>query len=64
MLLIRLSIETTEPLSGTAAIEGGDPLPFKGWLDLLSVITELARPRPSHRTTEGHLPVKSERRRE
>jgi hypothetical protein len=41
MLLIRLSIETTEPLSGTAAIEGGDPLPFKGWLDLLRVITEL-----------------------
>ena len=45
MLLIRLSIETTEPLSGTAGIEGGDPLPVQGWLDLLSVISELAATR-------------------
>jgi len=45
MLLIRLSIETTEPLSGTAGIEGGDPLPFTGWLELLSVISELAATR-------------------
>jgi hypothetical protein len=47
MLLIRLSIETTEPLSGTAAIEGGEPIPFEGWLDLLRVITELGAATPT-----------------
>ena len=47
MLLIQLSIDTTEPLAGTAAIEGRDPLPFKGWLDLLRVITELGAAPPT-----------------
>ena len=47
MLLICLSIETTEPLTGTAAIEAQEPLPFKGWLDLLRVITELGAATPT-----------------
>ena len=50
MLLIRLSIETTEPLIGTAAIEGQEPLSFKGWLDLLRVITELGAANSTERS--------------
>lgn len=40
-MLIRLSIEGTEPLAGSAATEGGDPLHFDGWLELLRVVSEL-----------------------
>jgi hypothetical protein len=40
-MLIRISIETTQPLVGAAATEGGDPVPFEGWLDLLKVVSEL-----------------------
>jgi hypothetical protein len=39
--LIRLSIETTEPLIGTAATDGHAPRAFEGWLELLTVISEL-----------------------
>ena len=47
MLLIQLSIDTTEPPTGTAAIEGREPLPFKGWLDLLRLISELSAGTPT-----------------
>ena len=40
-MLIRISIESTQPLAGTAAIKGSDPLRFDGWLELLRVISEL-----------------------
>jgi hypothetical protein len=40
-MLIRVQIESTQPLAGTAAAEGSDPLPFDGWLELLRVISEL-----------------------
>jgi hypothetical protein len=40
-VLIRLLIEKTQPLTGTAVAEGSDPLPFDGWLELLRVISEL-----------------------
>jgi hypothetical protein len=40
-MLIRLSIETTEPLIGTAATDGHAPRAFEGWLELLTVISEL-----------------------
>jgi hypothetical protein len=40
-VLIRLVIEKTQPLVGTAAAEGGDPVPFDGWLEMLRVISEL-----------------------
>ena len=40
-VLIRIMIETTQPLAGTAASETGDLLPFHGWLELLRVISQL-----------------------
>ena len=40
-MLIHIRVENTQPLSGTAAAKGSDPLPFEGWLELLRVISEL-----------------------
>ncbi len=45
--MIRISIETTEPLSGSATKEDAEPLSFVGWLDLLRVLSALV-------STEGH----------
>ena len=43
--VIRLRIERAEPLAGTAETEGGAPLPFEGWLELLHVLATLIRAR-------------------
>jgi hypothetical protein len=43
-MLIRVSINSTDPLTGTAATKGQQPLPFHGWLELLSVISDLTTP--------------------
>ena len=40
-MLIRVWIERAEPLAGTAAVEGAEPLAFQGWLELLRVLSEL-----------------------
>jgi hypothetical protein len=40
-MLIRISIEKTEPLVGTAVTGRGAPVPFVGWLDLLRAISEV-----------------------
>ncbi len=40
-MLIRISIERTQPLAGAAVTEGSDPVPFDGWLELLRVVSEL-----------------------
>lgn len=40
-VLIRIWIEGRQPLAGTAAIEGSEPLRFDGWLELLKVVSEL-----------------------
>ena len=40
-MLIRVSIESTRPLAGTAAAEQGGRLHNDGWLELLRVISEL-----------------------
>jgi hypothetical protein len=40
-MLIRVWIEGSQPLAGTAAIEGSEPLHFDGWLELLRVVSEL-----------------------
>jgi hypothetical protein len=40
-VLIRLWIEGSQPLAGTAATEGSEPLRFDGWLELLRVVSEL-----------------------
>ncbi len=39
--VIRIEIERAEPLAGTAATEGGAPLAFEGWLELLHVLATL-----------------------
>jgi hypothetical protein len=44
-MLIHLQIENPQPLAGTAASEGSDPLHFDGWLELLTVISELVEHR-------------------
>lgn len=40
-MLIRIWVERMEPLAGTAATEGSEPLRFDGWLELLTVVSEL-----------------------
>jgi hypothetical protein len=40
-VLIRIWVERMEPLAGTAATEGSEPLRFDGWLELLRVVSEL-----------------------
>jgi hypothetical protein len=40
-VLIRVWIDRADPLAGTAAVEGAEPLPFQGWLELLRVLSEL-----------------------
>jgi hypothetical protein len=46
-VLIRLWIQDSQPLAGTAATEGGEPLRFEGWLELLRVVSELVAAAPS-----------------
>jgi len=44
-LVVRIAIEQTEPLTGSAACpETGAPVPFVGWLELLRTIAELVGP--------------------
>ena len=42
---IRISIETTEPLAGTATAGSREPVRFEGWLDLLRVLSALVGPK-------------------
>ena len=46
-MLIRIWVERMEPLAGTAATEESQPLPFDGWLELLTVVSELVAAAPS-----------------
>jgi hypothetical protein len=46
-VLISVWIEASQPLAGTAAIEGGEPLRFDGWLELLRVVSELVDTAPA-----------------
>jgi hypothetical protein len=56
-MLIRVSIKSTDPLTGTAATKGQEPLPFHGWLELLSVISDLTTPMGSTaRTADKESP--------
>jgi catechol 2,3-dioxygenase-like lactoylglutathione lyase family enzyme len=47
-VLIRVWIDGTQPLSGTAATEGREPLRFDGWLELLRVVSDLVGAAPSN----------------
>jgi hypothetical protein len=46
-VLICIWVERMEPLAGTAATEGSEPLRFDGWLELLRVVSELVAAAPS-----------------
>lgn len=41
LIRISISIESTQPLAGAAMTDGGEPVPFDGWLELLRVVSEL-----------------------
>jgi hypothetical protein len=45
-MLIRIWIERTQPLAGTAEREDAAPVAFDGWLELLRAIGELVGPPP------------------
>ena len=45
-MLIRIWVEHTQPLAGTAASEGAEPRRFDGWLELLTVLSELLAAAP------------------
>jgi hypothetical protein len=46
-VLIRLWIEGSQPLAGTAATQASEPLRFDGWLELVRVVSELVAAAPS-----------------
>jgi hypothetical protein len=59
-VLIRIRIERTQPLAGTAEIAGTEPLAFDGWLELLGVLSELvaaASPGEGGRDTDPDKPI-------
>ena len=41
---IRISIQTTQPLTGVAMTESEGPLQFAGWLELLQAVSTLVGP--------------------
>ena len=43
-MLIRISVESSQPLTGSAASDEAGPLYFDGWLELLKVVSELVTP--------------------
>jgi hypothetical protein len=45
-VLIRIWLERTQPLAGTAATEGAAPRRFDGWLELLGALSELVATAP------------------
>ena len=40
-MVIQLSIDTTEPLTGSASCNERGPVPFVGWLQMLKAVAEL-----------------------
>lgn len=52
--VIRVSIEQTQPLKGTAATEDTAPVAFDGWMEFLGVVSELlGLRRPRHGGTRA-----------
>lgn len=39
--VIRIDVDRSEPLAGTATLEDGDTLAFEGWMELMRVVAEL-----------------------
>lgn len=40
-VVIRITVDKAEPLTGVATTGSGDALPFEGWLGLLGVLSQL-----------------------
>ena len=40
-MVIQVSIDTTEPLTGSASCNERGPVPFVGWLQMLRAVAEL-----------------------
>lgn len=55
-MLIRVWVERTQPLAGTAATGEAEPLAFDGWLELLRVLSELVAAAPSSGADPGTVP--------
>jgi hypothetical protein len=61
---ITIDIQKHQPLTGTASVDGHQPLPFAGWLELLRVVADLAgAPVEQHAPAEriATLPAPGER---
>ena len=43
-MLIRISVESSQPLAGSADSDEAGPLYFDGWLEMLRVVSELITP--------------------
>lgn len=46
-IVIRVTVENAEPLTGTAAGPPGEAIRFEGWLGLLNALSTLVGPRPA-----------------
>jgi hypothetical protein len=61
-MLIRISVESSQPLAGSAASDDAGPLYFDGWLELLRVLSEFVTPARSSGDDANHaeaaLPAK------
>ncbi|MFN8634094.1 MAG: hypothetical protein U0893_09580 [Chloroflexota bacterium] len=53
-MVIQLSIERTEPLTGSAADECGAPIHFVGWMAMLRAISDLVDSRAGEARRAGH----------
>ena len=62
-MLICVWVERSQPLAGTAAIEGAQPRRFDGWLELLNVLSELvaAASSASEQTKATDEPIQGRR---
>jgi hypothetical protein len=58
-MVIQISINTTEPVAGTAAGELGTPIPFIGWFELLRAISALVDPTTIPGETGQQPPVEA-----
>jgi hypothetical protein len=55
-VLIRIWVERTQPLAGTAATGEARPLAFDGWLELLGVLSDLVAAAPCGGEDTGARP--------
>jgi hypothetical protein len=49
---IRVWVDRTQPLAGTAATGEAEPLAFDGWLELLRVLSDLVAGAPAGEDTD------------